>query len=78
MTNDIKKLNKIKEQYLYSSVNFEGNEEVETFYGHVSDIKFDTDGSIYVTLVDMEDNYFDIDWTELENCEFDFDEYIEG
>jgi len=66
-------LEELKEKYQYStSVNFEGNEDIEAFYGQIVDFKLDTDNSIIVTLRDMEDDCFDISWDEVKNLEFDF------
>lgn len=55
------------------SFEFEGNDEIEAFYARISSFKFDTDNSIIVTIVDMEDCYFDVSWDEIKDCSFDID-----
>ncbi|AXH16346.1 hypothetical protein CP985_11835 [Malaciobacter mytili LMG 24559] len=65
---DIKKL---KEEYQNRRVYFEGNEDIEGFYGEVDNFRLDTDNSIIVILRDMEDQCFDIDWKEIEDLEFE-------
>ena len=69
---EIEKL--IEEYRNKASVSFDGNDEFNPFYGHVIGFARDTDGSIYVTLRDAEDDCFDIDWKEFSDAEFDFDE----
>jgi len=64
-------IEELKQEYIGSSVNFEGNEDIEPFYATIEDFKLDTDGTIIVTIVDMEDNFFDIDWSEISDSEFD-------
>ena len=62
-------------EYTYkSSVNFEGNEEVEAFYGSVENFERDTDNTIIVSLRDMEDNVWQVNWDEVKDEEFDLDE----
>ena len=47
------------------SFEFEGNDEIEAFHARISSFKFDIDNSIIVTIVDMEDCYFDVSWDEI-------------
>ena len=70
MKTTIKELEFLEEKYIDSSVNFEGNEDIEGFYGMVEGFNIDNDGSLYVTLIDMEDNAFDINWNEVKDLEF--------
>lgn len=55
------------------SFEFEGNDEIEAFYARISSFKFDTDNSIIVTIVDMEDCYFDVSWDEIKDSNFDIE-----
>ncbi len=69
-------LEELENKYtLKTSVYFEGNEDVEPFYGHVQGFEQYKDG-IYVTLSDEKGNFIDLPWKELEDCEFDEDTYI--
>ena len=52
---------------------FVGSDEIEAFYARISSFKFDTDNSIMVTIVDMENNYFDVSWDEIKNSNFDIE-----
>lgn len=52
---------------------FVGNDDIEAFYARVISFKFDTDNSIIVTIVDMEDNYFDVSWDEIKDSNFDIE-----
>jgi len=73
-----KKLSTLTDEYAYKqSCSFEGNDDIDEFYGHI--IGFDSfdDGEIYATLKDEKDNSYDIAWKELSDCEFDEDSYIE-
>lgn len=49
---------------------FEGNSDIEAFYARIESFKLDTDNTIIATLVDMEDNHFDVSWDEIKNSEF--------
>ena len=66
----IEELEILEGKYIDTSVAFEGNEDIEGFYGMVEGFNIDNDGSVYVTLIDMEDNAFDIDWNEVKDLEF--------
>lgn len=50
---------------------FIGNDDIEAFYARIESFKLDTDNSIIATIVDMEDEYFDVAWEEIKNSEFD-------
>lgn len=50
---------------------FEGNDEIEGFYATIVSFKFDTDSSIIATIVDMENNYFDVSWNEIKESNFE-------
>ena len=66
----IEELEFLEEKYIDTSVAFEGNDDIDEFCGRVESFNIDNDGSLYVTLIDMEDNAFDIDWNEVEDLEF--------
>lgn len=68
-----KTVEQLQDEYSYKTlVNFEGNEDVEAFYGGVEDIYRDEDGEIVVSLRDMENNVWDVSWEEIKNSEFDW------
>jgi hypothetical protein len=46
MKTTIKELEFLEEKYIDSSVNFEGNEDIEGFYGMVEGFNIDNDGSV--------------------------------
>jgi hypothetical protein len=64
----IEELEFLEEKYIGTSVDFEGNDDIDEFCGRVESFNIDNNGSLYVTLIDMEDNAFDID---IEYLEFD-------
>ncbi len=66
----------VSENYASTSFEFEGNDEIECFYAHIVSFKFETDYSIIATIVDMEDEHFDVSWDEIKDSEFDQDGYI--
>lgn len=49
---------------------FDGNDEIESFWATIDSFRLDTDKSIIVKIKDMEDNYFDISWEEIKNSDF--------
>ncbi len=65
------KVNDLENEYNGCSVSFDGNEDIEGFYGTIEGFSIDTDGSIYITLVDMDDEAFDVAWDEVKHEEFD-------
>lgn len=70
----LKEIEELEKKYKNTFVAFEGNDEVFPFYGSVIGFKLNTDNSVLVILKDMEDDCFDINWEELENSEFDYNE----
>ncbi len=52
---------KLNEKYEDEKIDFFGNDEFEAFYGTVDSFQLDSDNSIYVTLIDQDDIYFDVD-----------------
>jgi hypothetical protein len=65
-----------KEYTLKASVFFEGNEDIEPFYGQIQGFEQYKDG-IYVTLSNEQGDFIDLPWIELKDCEFDYDSFIE-
>lgn len=60
-------IEELENKYLFSSVFFEGNSDIEAFQGRIESFKLEpTNNSIITTLVDMENNYFDIDLREID------------
>jgi len=68
---DIKKetlINMLTKEYLGDSVDFNGTDEINPFYGRIDGFKLDTNDDILVTLIDQEDNAFDVDWNIVREC----------
>ena len=66
---NIKNIDKLTDKFLGTNVDFDGNMEFSPFYGTVEGFSVDTDGSIYTTLKDMENDYFDINISEIPKFE---------
>lgn len=66
------KIDEMKEKYIGLNVDFQGNDEVNSFYGRIDNVSEDTDGSVYVTLVDMDDDAFDVDWKDINEDDIEF------
>ena len=65
----------IEDEYIGAYVNFDGNDEVEAFYGEITEVTTDfTHREIYVTLRDQNDEFFDISWSEVKDMEFDYED----
>ncbi len=67
-------IEKLKKEFLEEeepvSVFFEGNDEIEAFYGEITDFFAGSDVTIYVTLADTKCKTFNIDWADVEQGEF--------
>ena len=55
---------KLNNQFIEERIEFFGNDEYEAFEGLIDSFNLDTDGSIYVTLIDQDDCYFDVSLNE--------------
>lgn len=56
----------LRGKYQDETVTFLGNQNYEGFDGRIVNVLQDEDGSIYVSLLDMEDCIFDVNFSELE------------
>ena len=61
----------IKEKYEnVETIHFDGNEDFYTFSGTLTSIRLD-DNEIVFTLLDQDDNYYDISYDDIKDCDYD-------
>lgn len=73
MQNIVELFDDIQKQYEnVETIHFDGNEEFEAFSGSLISIKLDEENKeIIFKLLDQEDNYFDISYDDIKDCDFD-------
>jgi len=75
---NINTIESLKNEYIGTQTDFDGNDKAESFYAEIEDFKLDSDDSIIVTLKDINGDCFDVNWDKIKNkTAVDVDEYIE-
>ncbi len=52
------------------SFDYKGNDEIEGFYANIVSFQIDTDKTVFATIIDMNDNHFDVSWNEIKDSDF--------